>query len=357
MKHVVKLASREGLGARRIVNCTDSRVVLGGWGKGRSSSSRLNAIFRSTLGWCVLGEIDLSQVWLESHENPADDPSRDKPLRDPAALGSQAEELVTPGGMGGSSPSGNPSEDECLFQEVFAGVGGLTEAFRTQGVRTATPLEAYPRQGVYIKEGDILNPSVLRHLRRGIHARTIRYVHFGVPCSSFSIMQTMNGGTRTSSNPEGTGERKNEICGNELADVVCELCWLLYKSKGFFSIENPLSSFLWKYGPVDLLNEIAFDVDFDQCQFGLAPPHAAETNQRDLFIKKATRLRTNLQELKGLGVRCQGGHRHYRCLGSVRAGGRCVRISEAAGHYPRDLCAAWARLAGARLDDDARRSR
>ena len=149
-------------------------------------------------------------------------------------------------------------------------------------------------------------------------ARVLCIVDFGMLCRSFSIIQAINGGTRTSESPQGSGDKPNEMYGNRLADVMCELCWLQHRSGGKFSIENPLSSFLWKYPPVDQLSSICVDVDLDQCEYGLRPPHHRRAPCSDLRIKKPTRLRTSLHSLSALSVKCRGNHAHWRCLGSVR---------------------------------------
>ena len=66
----------------RFVNGVDSRVVLGCWAKGRSSSFVLNGILRASLGWLLLERKWIDKFWLASADNPADDPSRFVKLRD-----------------------------------------------------------------------------------------------------------------------------------------------------------------------------------------------------------------------------------------------------------------------------------
>ena len=79
------VVSRLGRGTRHVV-LVDSRVVVGAWGKGRSSSKRLNNVLRSCLGWSTLGRVRLLLVWVPTDLNPSDDPSRDRPLRPPEPL-------------------------------------------------------------------------------------------------------------------------------------------------------------------------------------------------------------------------------------------------------------------------------
>ena len=67
----------------RVANIIDSRVCLGAFAKGRSSSQHLNVVLRSTIGHRVLGRKSLVNTWAMSEENPGDDPSRFATLRSP----------------------------------------------------------------------------------------------------------------------------------------------------------------------------------------------------------------------------------------------------------------------------------
>ena len=64
----------------RILNLCDSRVVVG---KGRSSSRKLNGILRSMLGYMVGGRVAVVNIWVDTHHNPADHPSRFRPMPPP----------------------------------------------------------------------------------------------------------------------------------------------------------------------------------------------------------------------------------------------------------------------------------
>ncbi|MDE0839882.1 MAG: hypothetical protein OSB41_12645, partial [Kiritimatiellae bacterium] len=74
-----------GVGIRQVV-VIDSRVVVGCWGKGRSSSWRLNTALRGGLAWSVLGRVKTVVMWIGTKINPADDPSRFVELRAPAPM-------------------------------------------------------------------------------------------------------------------------------------------------------------------------------------------------------------------------------------------------------------------------------
>ena len=209
-----------------------------------------------------------------------------------------------------------------------------------------TPYEAYPGKGNYIAEFDLDRQEVFDHLLSLVLAGVYIYIHFGLVRSSFSLLQTLfNGGTRTADRPQGDGSLDREVHGNNQATAVAKLCWAQHRANGWFSIENPRGSFVWNFGPILELASICIDVDFDMCEYGLLPPHLTESDS--VFIKKPTRLRTNLNALSALSCKCSGTHKHFACMGHVRVGGKSVRVSTAAGVYPRRLCRRWAKLVAA----------
>ena len=161
-------------------------------------------------------------------------------------------------------------------------------------------------------------------------------------------MNNWNGGTRTSDKPEGDGSLEREQTANDQALRVAELCRLQQQSGGLFSIENPKSRFVWKFGPMlSLLQSGAFWVKFDQCEYELRPPHVSKNPKAcdgDIRINKPTRLLTHAKALEGLSLSCTHNHNHFRCQGSVKVGNTRIRVSTAAGVYPPKLCARWASL-------------
>ena len=83
MKQVILSSLKFHRDGVRIVNGSDSLVVIGAWAKGRSSSIMLNGIIRSCIGWLVIGRRALVNVYIPSKLNPSDDPSREVALRAP----------------------------------------------------------------------------------------------------------------------------------------------------------------------------------------------------------------------------------------------------------------------------------
>jgi hypothetical protein len=79
VKRRLVMSLSEGTERLRIVTFSDSWVVIGAWGKGRSSSILLNGVLRSCMGWQILGGRDMVCIYCPTAFNPADDPSRSAP--------------------------------------------------------------------------------------------------------------------------------------------------------------------------------------------------------------------------------------------------------------------------------------
>ena len=95
-----------------------------------------------------------------------------------------------------------------------------------------------------------------------------------MPCSSVSLLQNFNKGTRTSLRPEGDGSLEREELGNRLADAVCLLVQAQHEVGGYFSIENPRFFHFLEYASIRELFKFCCPVYFDQCMYGLAPPNS-----------------------------------------------------------------------------------
>ena len=178
VKLVLKDACSRSLDSERLVNRNDSRVVLGLFAKGRSSSSQLKAILRSCLGWSMLGQMQICRFWLESEDNPADDPFRHAPLRRPVEPPPDFEHLLVPDLPYDRFASGPSVSLKPLCLETFAGCSGLSKALVKDGLPVDTPLEAYPSKGTCIPLRDIGRPEVARRLKQGIDNGEYSYIHF-----------------------------------------------------------------------------------------------------------------------------------------------------------------------------------
>ena len=57
------------------------------------------------------------------------------------------------------------------------------------GLGVAEPLEAYPRKGLYVAWADLDREEVRQRLLWEIRSGAYFYIHFGIPCSSWSCLQ------------------------------------------------------------------------------------------------------------------------------------------------------------------------
>ncbi len=83
VKQEIKDRANSGRGNARVINLCDSRVVVGCFAKGRSSSRNLNHRLRSCMPWLLASNLQLVNLWVATDKNPADHPSRSKPIPPP----------------------------------------------------------------------------------------------------------------------------------------------------------------------------------------------------------------------------------------------------------------------------------
>ena len=77
---LLRRITREVIRTRRLLVLVDSRVVLGAVSKGRSSSRKVNFLLRKLWFWCLAHDVALELEWVPTWANPADAPSRNKPI-------------------------------------------------------------------------------------------------------------------------------------------------------------------------------------------------------------------------------------------------------------------------------------
>ena len=415
VKQEIKCRANSNKGHSRVVNLCDSRVVVGCFGKGRSSSRSLNHKLRSCVPWLLTSDLQLVNLWVPTDKNPADFPSRGKqipppspdleiPLLDPAtaravrrfrslgvqSLGETESRLkgVDPVYAGIEVDPESNEVHECItspsepllncpeeirkpiipevtrdkketpatvvqkgairrprpyFREIFAGKARLSQRVGLTGTfRVLEPLE-YMEKGSKIEAMNMLRNDVYARLKEDAK-RPGQVWHFGLPCSSFSIIQHSNQGTRRKSRPEGLGTLSREIEGNVLLKRTLRLIDILTKSGNHWSVENPLSSYVWCMP--DMLKKLdgseCISVTLDQCSYGLRLP-----NKEGILgpCKKATRIVGNLPGLEKLHKKCTCEQPHVHAIGGVRTRSGWKRRSELAGHYPISLCDSYAQIA------------
>ena len=336
LRLVLRRLAATSTSPKRVVVLIDSRVCLGAFTKGRSSSVLLNSILRTCLGLYLFGRIELSLVWVDTHTNPADDPSRKVGLRRPCVATLQVQELVRSEGIDHRSCPIRSAANSRMCLEVFSGWGALTRALKSRGLPVAEPIEAFPVRGIYRVDQDLLRVDVFQNLLEQIQENRFGYVHFGLPCRPFSVLRNLSGGLRSKTNPFGGSDLDQQ--GNLLAHRVVTLCRALTEVNAGWSIENPRSSYLRLLPEVQSLASSGRFVKFDQCCYGLRVP--GPSGEGD-YIKKPTSLLTNVAELGRLEASCSRFHQHHTCMGTIKVDGRWVNVSEFAGHYPVSLVTAW----------------
>ena len=342
-------ACREGLTPFRRVNGTDSNVCLGAWAKGRSSSFlQLNGLMRKTIGWQVMANKTLANFRVDTKDNPADDPSRNAPLRKPESPPEWAEGLLV--------PESTPLPDAELVPwelrsvgEVYAGRAGLSLELHRHGLLVEAPLEAFPSKGVYIAWCDIKEPRTRLRLFQKIHSRTLKYLHFGITCTTWGNAGRLNGGTRRKGAPYGNGSLDREVEANAEMKFVVQLCLAAAEHGCYFTIENPADSYIFETREMSRLQEAsnAISIKLDQCCYGLKFADSTSTQ----FCKKPTCILTNVKNLTKLERTCPGlspNHEHVHAWGAMKAKdvpkGTPLKRAAAAGAYPPALCRTWAQL-------------
>ena len=371
----------------RCLLVVDSRAAAGAWSKGRSSSRQLNRLIRKSLGWSLAGQKTLHLIWVKSAANPADHPSRGKKIPSPSkrpkpisrsvlgnslkhiqkrrskktlwklvtqqpkqqdnpdevsCLDKEASSRQTSTTCGSHAKGSHPARAHWSFKEMFAGHGMLTKVFRERGnIPTLHSFEIL-RNGKVVANQDILNDATFGELC--LSAKVGKQIwHFAFPCGSFSLLQNLNGGTRSNQNPLGTGVLDREIKGNEIWHRTIYLCQLLHDHGSFFSLENPLTSFAWKFPKyLELVKRTGLlEVHLDQCCYNLRIP---DSSGKLGLAKKPTQFSGSLPGLSRLGRRCNRLHEHVPVIGGVRFKGKWVRRSQLAGAYPKKLCLAYANI-------------
>jgi hypothetical protein len=79
---------------RRVIVIVDARVIRRAVTRGRSSSRTLNRALRRLAAHHLLSGIQLLVIWVPTDVNVADDPTRHKTVRDPAARSRDVEEAL-----------------------------------------------------------------------------------------------------------------------------------------------------------------------------------------------------------------------------------------------------------------------
>ncbi len=102
--------------------------------------------------------------WVRTHENPADEPSRNMDVREAAEASDEMLSLIRPERTPSRMSTRGIGHLGHLVLEVFSGAGGLSAAMRSLGIPADIPMEAFPSSHVYVKEHDLSCPHLVCRL-------------------------------------------------------------------------------------------------------------------------------------------------------------------------------------------------
>ena len=237
-----------------------------------------------------------------------------------------------------SAPPGGPSADNktLYFLELFAGAGGLTAAVRRLGIPAFEPHDLLkPDESGLEKAYDLCNPAHFNELRATIRRGEIRWLHGGPPCKTFSRARRSDKFAkarilRSDRFPEGLKPRPYKVIeANLLASRMARLARCIYKAGGWFSIENPEESLMWKFAPLASLAKLEGVELFkgDQCALGG-------------IYKKPTGWLSNAPWFSVVCKRCPPEHPvHPPLVGFAETSdGKKVWLTELAAEYSEGLC-------------------
>ena len=231
--------------------------------------------------------------------------------------------------------------------EVFAGKGGLGRELRKLGF-TVDEIELLGPDGLARSDHDLTREEVFHRVKAAILRRDYNYVHFGTPCSSFSVLNILFGqGTRTRARPQGKNPNPAETLGNLLLNRTLELIDCCIHMGIHWTLENPSTSLLFLMPKMQQLQrrKVCHSIVFDQCEFGLKDPVS------HLPYKKGTKVIASF-DISAIGKRCQHDHTHEPVVGTVKVQGKWFHRSKLAGAYPPRLCRLWGEQVKAQLASD-----
>lgn len=177
-----------------------------GFAKGRSSSFRLNGVFRKLIGHMVLGRVSFANLWVRTHINPSDDPSRFVSLRAPSPAPLWLRDmLICTGDAWASYYRHVPQLRWRKCREIFSGFGELTSSLARLDLVVDTPMDCYKIKKSYVAFFDIMQPDVFSRLLWQIRNREYAFIHLGIPCSTWGPAGWLNKGIRRAGREAGDG--------------------------------------------------------------------------------------------------------------------------------------------------------
>ena len=307
--------------AHRAVLLVDSRVAIGAFCKGRSSSRQLNRILRSMIGWSIAGEKSLHLIWVQSKSNPPDHPSRGIPIPDPTP-----NDPIIRSTLGQDNPKLQirKSNREILkatrsdLNETNEGKDGSFEkaAHREKLFVEGQAVKGFPgtKKGVC---GDPTHPAQKHWHFKEIFSGKGRLSHVFRRKGKFLVLPEFELIQRGKPSPE-----------HDLLDdkTFCRLCKEAAKPHQIWQLKLIAEKTQGKF------------VAFDQCEYQLKIP-----DQQGIMglAKKGTKILGSLPGIERLERKCSGQHPHVHVIGGVKVKNGWVRRSTLAGAYPTPLCRAY----------------
>jgi hypothetical protein len=189
------------------------------------------------------------------------------------------------------------------FAGFFAGTGNLASRFRRLG-GTGDTVDITGDNSQ-----DVTDKHVLSELCVSILQRRWCWVHFGITCRTFSLMQYSAGGTRTYEKNSGTRTMHREIRANREVHSLLKFVCCCIAAGVHFTIENPKASSLRQIPQIKALLEqgCAYKYDMDMCPHGLKSPSYAKPFE---YYRKPTAILSSFTSLHLLCLRCAGSHLH-----------------------------------------------
>ena len=235
------------------------------------------------------------------------------------------------------------SSGALVLQELFAGTGRVSDAWRRSGGIALTPVEVYSdpvHQQGYQSDYDLAKPTVQQTYLQAASDGDVSIGWVASPCTSYCDWSLQNGGSRTFDNPVGTGAGPmafTETVGNTLSEFGALYFETLLDAGGFPICESsgrsgrypkqwdlPCWQRILQRPDVDM-------VEFPMCSFGLGPideQGAFYHHQTAVVFPRHEPLRRALlRQCPGVGPH----HRHVPLKG-CRPGSSVTRCREAGAY-------------------------
>ncbi|CAK0861131.1 unnamed protein product, partial [Prorocentrum cordatum] len=315
----------------RVLSIGDNLSSMMAFEKGRCANPVLRQLACQAAARQIATGIQHYHRYSESSRNPTDHDSRaaDRFELEPGQTQRGAPRDLAPapppapaaspaGGAGPHRLGARPRERRRARHvlELYAGCARLTAACLDAGLQSWVPVD--------ISRGpwhDLSDKRIISVIRSLIVRRDVWYVHFGTPCTPFSLATPAR------------SRAKHFASGSASVSFTIDMLRLCERFGVRWSVENPSSSRLW-HSP-----EVTSFLD-RHCHY-FVYMHYCHYNCRYL---KPTTLVTNLKPLQALEASCSRDHVHEVLAGKVRLGPKSASVwkTSLAGRYPEALARKWA---------------